>query len=254
MRVVRDWLCTILFLIAFGALMVVFDVALRVGWLLGPRAQAYVGGALQVLLVVSLRICGVRYEIERSPLIRADTPYIVVSNHQSMFDIPAFGYELFSNFPKYIAKVELSRWIPAVSFHLRTGGNAIIDRKDRDTAVKAIATLGEEVVKHKCSAVIFPEGTRARKGELQPFKPAGTVALLTRAPDAPVVPVCIDNSWRILQHRMMPIPYGIRIRAWFGDPILRRENEDPYAIVADVERQVRSAMVRLRGGKPAQAA
>jgi 1-acyl-sn-glycerol-3-phosphate acyltransferase len=247
MRKLRDWICTIPFLVAFGIVMVLFDPALRVAALFGKRTDAHVCGALQAVLVWLLRICGIRVDIERSPRVKPRTSYIVVSNHQSMFDIPVFGYELFSNLPRYIAKLELAGWIPSVSFELRHGGHAIINRKDRSSAVKVIDQLGRDILEYRFSAVIFPEGTRARSGVLAQFKPAGTVALLTQAPEVPVVPVCIDNSWRIFEHKMLPIPYGIRIRCWIGDPLPRKESEDPYAVVAEVESQIRAAMSRFRG-------
>jgi 1-acyl-sn-glycerol-3-phosphate acyltransferase len=164
-----------------------------------------------------------------------------------MFDIPIFGWQLFTNFPKYIAKVELSRWIPSVSYELRHGGHALIDRKDRDSAVKAIQQFAAQVAAGQGSVVIYPEGTRARRGQLGTFKPLGTVALLQQAPEIPIVPVCIDNSWRILEHKMLPIPFGIRLRCWIGDPIERRPGEDPYAVVAEIEAQIRAALARFRG-------
>jgi 1-acyl-sn-glycerol-3-phosphate acyltransferase len=250
LRAVKDWVGTTLFLVAFGAIMVGFDLIIRVACLIGPRANDYALGAIQVALVYALKLCGIRIEVEKSPLVKPYTSYLVVSNHQSMFDIPIFGWQLFSNFPKYIAKIELSRWVPSVSVELRNGGHALIDRKDRDSAVKAIQKLAEQVARGEGSAVIYPEGTRARGGVLGDFKPRGTVALLEQAPDVPVVPVCIDNSWRILQHKMMPIPWGIRLRCWIGDPIERRPGEDPYAVAAEIERQIRTAMARFRGEAP----
>ena len=69
------------------------------------------------------------------------------------------------------------------------------------------------------SAVIFPEGTRARHGELGKFRPRGTLALLEAAPDTAVVPVCIDESWRLLRYNLRPVPFGTRVRVWIGDPI-----------------------------------
>jgi 1-acyl-sn-glycerol-3-phosphate acyltransferase len=247
MRAVLDWIGTVLFLVAFGLIMVVFDVIFRIASLFGRRANAYVLGVLQVVLIGALRLCGTRIEVERSPRIQPHASYIIVSNHQSMFDIPVFGWQFFSNFPKYISKLELAKWIPSVSFQLRNGGHALIDRKDRHSAVKVIEKLARQIEQHGFSAVIYPEGTRARNGQLAPFKPAGTVALLNQAPHAPVVPVCIDNSWRIVENKMLPVPYGTRIRCWIGDPIERRPDEDPYAIVAQVERLVQETMARFRG-------
>src|SRR5262249_20530187 len=79
------------------------------------------------------------------------------------------------------------------------------------------------------------------------FKPAGTVALLKQAPDAQVVPVCIDESWRLMARGMLPIPVGTTLKAWVGDPIPRRADEDLYAIVADCEAQIQPAIARMRG-------
>lgn len=247
-RTLRDWACSIVFLVAFGLSMLLWDVALRAsGLLLGKRAETYVAGALQWWLFRTLRICGIRFVAEMSPLIERGRSYIVVSNHQSMFDMPIHGSIFFWNFPKYIAKTELARWIPSVSFHLRHGGHAIIDRQDRQGAVKAIEKLAREVIEEGFSPVIFPEGTRGRNGLLKAFKPAGTVALLKQAPDSPVVPVCIDGSWRLMANGMLPVPFGVTLRVWVGDPLARHPGEDPYAIVAEAERQIREAMARMRG-------
>lgn len=253
MRAILDWVGTILFMIFFGLTLVVFDVACRITFLIGPRPSHYVMGALQTVLIGVMRLAGITFDVERSPLIRPHTSYIIVSNHQSMFDIPVFGWQFFTNFPKYISKLELAKWIPAISVQLRNGGHALIDRKDRESAVKAIDKLAHEVTANGVSAVIYPEGTRARSGQLAPFKPVGTVTLLKEAPNTPVVPVCIDNSWRIMQHKMLPIPWGVRMRFWAGDPIERHAGEDPYAIVAEVERQIRATMARFRGEQPAAA-
>jgi 1-acyl-sn-glycerol-3-phosphate acyltransferase len=253
LRSLRAWACSLLFLVVFGLTMVLFDVVLRVASLFGKRPQSYVAGVLQVWLLFMLRICGGRIDVDRSPLVRPHTSYLIVSNHQSMFDMPIFGSLFFSNFPKYISKVELSKWIPSVSFHLRHGGHAIIDRKQRDAAIRAIEKLAHEVVENGFSAVIFPEGTRAKHGNLASFKPAGTLALLEQAPHTPIVPVCIDNSWRIMEHKMLPVPFGLRLRCWIGDPIARKAGEDPHAILADIERQIHAAMDRLRR-LPARAA
>lgn len=246
LRTLRDWTCSIVFAVVFALTMLVFDVALRIASLFGLRAESRVAGWAQRCLLEILRICDIRLEVDRSPSFREDTSYVVVANHQSMFDMPIYATVFASSFPKYISKVELSRWIPTVSFHLRSGGHAIIDRKDRDSAVKAIEKLGQVIERNGFSAVIFPEGTRARKGEIKPFKPAGTVALLRRT-NVPVVPACVDESWRLLEHNLFPMPFGTRLKVWIGDPIERRPGDDPYEIVAECERRIRDALGRMRG-------
>src|SRR5262249_46320882 len=155
--------------------------------------------------VWAFRICGTRVQVERSPAVRPRTPYLIVANHQSMFDIPIFGALFFTNFPKYVSKQSLAQWIPSISYNLRRGGQAWIDRSDPEKAGGAIEALAEQVCRRGVPAMIFPEGTRARRGEMSPFRPRGTLALLAAAPDTAVVPVCIDQSWRLLRHNLMPV-------------------------------------------------
>ncbi len=233
-----DWVFTIPFLIAFGATLVVFDPLQRVARLFGQRPQEHVAGALQVVLVQVFRIAGTRIEVERSPELRDGGSYLFIANHQSMFDIPILGALLYSSFPKYVSKRELANWIPSISYNLRRGGMAIIDRKDRDQATQAIRSLGEQVVSRGVSAVIYPEGTRARAGELGRFRPAGALALLDAAPETPVVPITIDESWRLLRFNLFPVPFGTRIRVRIGDPTARHPDEDPAALLASLREEI----------------
>ena len=241
-----SWLTTLVFLPVFGLVMVVFDVAQRVAYAVSPRAQEYVAGALQWSLVHAFRLTGMRLAVERPASVRPRTPYIIVSNHQSMFDIPILGSVFFSNFPKYISKRSLGRGIPSVSYNLRKGGHVLIERSDGPAAVAAIRDLGHRVAEGRCSAMIFPEGTRARRGALGPFKPAGLVALLEEAPDVPIVPVTIDKSWRLLRHNYMPVPWGTRIRLHVSEPIARRRDEDRRALVERVHDEIDAVLARFR--------
>lgn len=247
MRRLRDWLFTVPFLLSFGLILLVFDIAQRIARLFGRRPHEYVAGALQWSLVQSFRICGTRLQVERAAAVLPRTPYLIIANHQSMFDIPIFGALFFTNFPKYVSKKSLAKWIPSVSYNLRRGGNALIDRGDPDQAVDAIQTLASEVRERGVSAVIFPEGTRARRGELGKFRRRGTLALLEAAPDTPVVPVCIDQSWQLLRHNLTPVPFGTRVRVWIGDPLARLPGEDREALLMTVEDQIRAALETHRG-------
>lgn len=197
----------------------------------------------------TLRLAGTTFHVERSPLLEPGRPYLFVANHQSMFDVPLLGALLFRHFPKYVAKQELARrWIPSISYNLRRGGNALIDRADRASAVREIQRLGENEVRDRgVSAVIFPEGTRARTGVLAPFKAQGLATLMAAAPDAPVVPVAIDGSWRVVQHGLRPVPFGTRVHVRIGDPIERAPVEDPRAIAERVRQEITAALAAWRG-------
>jgi len=248
---VRSWAGTIVFLPVFALILLVFDVAQRCARLFGQRPQEYVAGALQVALVWAFHLCGMRLAVERAPGFERRGRYIVVSNHQSMFDIPILGNLLFASFPKYISKRSLGRWIPSVSYNLRRGGHVLIDRNDAPAALAAIRELGARVRAGRASAVIFPEGTRARRGELGKFKRAGTLALLEEAPAAPVLPVVIDESWRLLRHSFFPVPWGVRVYVRLGPPIARRPGEDLEALLDRVHDEMAATLARRRGGSEA---
>lgn len=233
-RRVRDWVLTIPFVIAFALTLLVFDVAGRVVRPFSLRAFENVMAALQRTLVALLAISGTRVEVERSPLIERHRGYALISNHQSLFDIPLIGSLLLRNYPKYVAKKELGRWIPSVSLNLRRGGNALIDRNERVGSVRAIKAMARNAQERDVSVVIFPEGARSRDGRLRGFRPSGTRALLTAADELPVVPVAIDGSWRLLAHNLFPIPFGTTIKVKLGDPIARIKG-DAAALTAAVE-------------------
>lgn len=246
MKRVIDWIFTIPFILGFGLILGVFEVIARVARLFGLRPMEITMGVMQRLLLSLLRLTGTRLTVERSPAIEGRTGYILVSNHQSLFDVPIFGGLLFTNYPKYIAKRELGRWLPSVSFNLTHGGNAVIDRDDPRQALRAIKDLGRECQDRSTAVVIFPEGTRSRDGQLGPFKPGGTATLFKAAPELAIVPTTIDGSWELLRHKMFPIPFGIKIRVSFGDPIARAADEDLDELMERARNEIDANLNRWR--------
>ena len=241
MRRILDWAFTIPFLIAFGFGFVFFDVVGRIVRPFSLRGFEYVMAMLQRYLMNTFRICGTRIIVERSPAIRPRTGYAVVSNHQSLLDIVMIGGLLFTNFPKYVAKKELSRGIPSISLNLRWGGNALIDRKDRSQAFRAIKAVAERAQERGVSVAIFPEGTRSRDGRLKEFKRGGTAIMLSAADRLPVVPVTISGSWRLAEKNLTPVPFGCEVRIRFGDPI-DRHPDDVDELLTTVREQIRSTL------------
>jgi 1-acyl-sn-glycerol-3-phosphate acyltransferase len=235
-------------MVAFALVLLVFEPLQWIAKAFGKRAHDWMVACLGTALVTAFRITGLRISVDRSPLVQPHTPYLIVSNHQSMFDIALLLHLFFTNFPKFVSKRELARRIPSVSYNLKYGGNCLIDRDDAGQAVDAIAELGRRVEQNGVSAVIFPEGTRARRGELRAFKAKGTIALLAAAPSTAIVPVTIDHSWRIMQSNFLPIPFGVRLRVRIDDPIARRPGEDHAVLVEDIRARIQDNLSRMRGG------
>ena len=246
---ILDWPMTIVFAVVFGLVLLVFEPIQWIAKACGKRAHDWAVACLGTALVASFRITGLRLAIDRSPKVEPRTPYLIVSNHQSMFDIALLLHLFFTNFPKFVSKRELARFIPSVSYNLRRGGNCLIDRDDAGQAVEAIAELGRRVERRGVSAVIFPEGTRARRGELKAFKPRGTIALLAAAPTTPIVPVTIESSWRLMQRNFWPIPFGVRVRVRIDDPIVRRPDEDHAALLEQIRVQIEGNLTRMRAAQ-----
>ena len=225
-----DWITTVPMLIAFGTTLVLGDIAARIARLFGMRPMEIAMGAAQRVLIWTFRISGVRLTVTRHPAVLPRQGYVFISNHQSLFDVPIFGGILFSNYPKYVAKKELANWIPLISFNLKHGGNVLIDRGNRIESVRSIKDFGTTCMDRNVSAVIFPEGTRSRNGELRDFRTAGSAMLLNAAPSLTVVPTAIDGSWNLLVNKMFPIPFGTRVNIEFHEPI-EREDQDAEALI-----------------------
>lgn len=224
MKKVLSWIVTIPFGLVFGTTLLFFDIAGRLIRPFSFRGFEWVMASLQWSLLKIFQLFGTKIIVERPADLLPATGYAIVSNHQSMLDIVMIGGILVSNFPKYVAKKELSNWIPSVSLNLKWGGNALIDRDDPRQAIKAIKEMARTAQERGVSAVIFPEGRRSKDGNLLPFKPAGARTLLKAADNLPVVPAIVSGSWRL--NKLFPFTPGATVRITFGSPIPRQSGDD----------------------------
>ncbi len=203
------YLFTPLHYLFFGLILCLFHpiqwISLRLG---GREAHKKSVDYMNLLLVGSYFILGSRIKFTNKFHLPLDRPIIFIANHQSMYDIPPLIWFLRKYHAKFISKIELTRGIPSISFNLKYGGGANIDRKDSKQAVAEILKLGERMEKYNWSAVIFPEGTRSRDGKLKQFAVGGVATLLKRCPNALIVPVAIKGSWKFVQFGSFPLSFG----------------------------------------------
>ena len=102
---------------------------------------------------------------------------------------------------------------------MRHGGSVLIDRKDPKQALPVIKGLGEYIEKNKRSAVIFPEGTRSKTGKPKEFAQSGLKILCKYAPNAYIVPISINNSWKMVKFGAFPMGLGNNLEFIIHEPM-----------------------------------
>jgi 1-acyl-sn-glycerol-3-phosphate acyltransferase len=222
-----SYFITPLFFVVFGFCLLLFH---PVQWL-AFQLFGYIGlkrmvSILNWFLMRSTNILGTTYRFTNNYILPANRPLIIVTNHQSMYDIPPIIWHMRKYHPKFVSKKELGKGIPSVSYNLSHGGSVLIDRKDGKTALLEIGKLGTYIEKYHRSAVIFPEGTRSRDGHPKPFKPMGLKMLLKKAPSALIVPISINNSWKLVRFGRFPMGLGAKVSLEVQEPIENKGNID----------------------------
>jgi 1-acyl-sn-glycerol-3-phosphate acyltransferase len=184
-----------------------------------------------------LRISGVKVHAVGLENLRRESTYVYVSNHASMFDIPAVIAGVHDDI-RIVYKKELA-YYPFWGWALAAGPYISIDRTKAKDAMKSLDEAAEKM-KHGASVLLFPEGTRTRTGKLQPFK-RGAFTLAAKS-GIPIVPLTINNSYKIMPKGSMRIrPVDIEIVV---DPPIVTTGTGSKAGELELMERVRSAIER----------
>ncbi|MBT9448365.1 MAG: 1-acylglycerol-3-phosphate O-acyltransferase [Desulfobacterales bacterium] len=152
---------------------------------------------------IVLIITGVKVRMHGLEHIDEKETYVFMSNHQSMYDIPALLGHLRVQF-RWLAKIELFR-IPVFGRAMSNAGYIEIDRANRKAAFRSIQRAARKV-QEGTSVLVFPEGSRSDDGRIKPFKKGGFVLALSSG--RPIVPVTILGSGAILPKGSLRIEPG----------------------------------------------
>jgi 1-acyl-sn-glycerol-3-phosphate acyltransferase len=182
---------------------------------------------LNFFLVGCTRLLGTRWTFQNRERIPQNVPLIFVANHQSLYDIIGIIWFLRAHHAKFVSKKELGSGIPSVSYNLRRGGSVLIDRKDPKQALPTIKGLSEYIEKHNRTAVIFPEGTRSKTGIPKKFSENGLKILCKYAPNALIVPITINNSWKMTKFGMFPLGLGNHLHYTIHEPMAVSDYDFP---------------------------
>lgn len=196
---------------------------------------------LNFFLVRVGHLIGNSYQIHGRENIPSGVPVIFVANHQSLYDIICIIWFLRKWHPKFVSKTELGKGIPSVSYNLKHGGSVLIDRKNPKQAIPTISKLGTYIENTKRSAVIFPEGTRSKNGHPKTFSSTGIKLLCKNAPSAFVVPITINNSWKINKYGFFPLGLGNKVSLTIHKPLSVKDLEIEEILLVS-EREIVNAL------------
>ncbi|MHC1702751.1 MAG: lysophospholipid acyltransferase family protein [Tenuifilaceae bacterium] len=227
------WLFFIPFLLVntifFGILAVIFST------LINQRIGSFIGGVIwsRVNAFLTPMIVSVTGKKHINPR----QSYVVVSNHQSLYDIFIIygwlGVDL-----KWIMKKELRR-IPGIGFGSEKVGHIFIDRSNSVKAIKSIDEAKKKLV-NGTSVVIFPEGTRSNNGELGPFKRGAFKIAFDLG--LPILPITVIGTKDILPSGSLNLFPG-RAKMIIHEPIEINgiEEKNGEKLITEVRARIESA-------------
>jgi 1-acyl-sn-glycerol-3-phosphate acyltransferase len=181
-----------------------------------------------------------RIQISGLENLKPDQVYVIVSNHQSLADIPLIAHLILDT--KWLAKAELFR-LPFVGWMMRMSGDVPVERSDSRKAAKALLQCAR-YLRQGISVVFFPEGTRSKDGKMLPFN-EGPFQLAIRE-KRPVLPLVVEgsgtalpkNSWLFggTQNIQLRVLEAVSVEGWNTRQSAELRDEVRVRIVQELDR------------------
>ncbi len=194
---------------------------------------------LQLAMAATRYVGGVRTKVSgyQNLLDAADGNRVIVcSKHQSTLE--TFLYpSIMTNPVAYVYKKEL-RWVPFFGWSIGRLQMVPIDRSARGDAWQRVATIGAKLMDQGKWIIMFPEGTRAARGDQRLYKSgAARLALETGAVVVPIA-AATGRCWPRKTWRFIPGEVDISI----GPALKAEEGEDAIAFMKRVETWIETEM------------
>jgi 1-acyl-sn-glycerol-3-phosphate acyltransferase len=163
-----------------------------------------------------LKTVGVRLHVTNphETTVIPGTPYIIMSNHRSHYDIPLIFVSLPGSI-RMLTKKELFK-VPLWGRGLKAAEFLSIDRHDHAQALKDLE-YAKKQMKGGIVLWIAPEGTRTRTGALGEFKKGGFMVAIQTG--AMIIPVGIKDSEKILKPGTWDFCLNQDVHITIGKPI-----------------------------------
>jgi len=211
------WLVAISIVIGLG-------IPLAILSLPDPQKRPISWGAY-IWSLALMKVAGCTLEVMGKEHIEDLRQFVLVSNHQSYFDIFTLIC-IVKGAPHFLAKKELFR-IPVFGQLLSLARVLKIDRQNPEMAVKTIKeSLNKGIINRPIA--IFPEGTRSPNGKFRPFRKKGLNILMDTG--IPFVPMAIKGTRDAMPKGRYTVKPA-RIKVKIGEPFvpgmgLRNEEKD----------------------------
>jgi 1-acyl-sn-glycerol-3-phosphate acyltransferase len=176
----------------------------------GGNVVHYIGKFWSLL---NIYLSGTRLSLIGKEKIQPQRRYIVMSNHQSLFDV----WALIGKLPlqlRWVVKGDI-RKMPLFGYALERMGHIYVDRARGKTIAQSLESAARKI-REGTSVVIFPEGTRSKDGRLQKFHRGGAVIALRSG--VAVLPVTVNGGRFVLPKDTLDLLPG-KIQVIVGDAI-----------------------------------
>lgn len=166
-------------------------IAVFFGTFVSARAGSLIGGICWSRLCSALT--PIYVVVRGRENINRKQSYVIVSNHQSHFDIfVTYGW-LYMDL-KWVMKKEL-RKVPFIGWACEKLEFIYVDRSDNQKAIESLNSAKERIV-NGTSVMFFPEGTRSKDGSMGNFKKGAFKMAVDLG--LPILPVTIKGTRKIL--------------------------------------------------------
>jgi len=239
-------LLTLWLFIAFVGYVVVYgSLVLLIGWLIEKiagkeKGKRYIEKEVARFGRNAFRVIGARVKAYNRDKVPKKGPMVIISNHQSAFDIPLVAGYVRGGI-SFIAKAEISK-IPAVAQFVKRLDGVFIERGNKLQTAGVIRTI-MRILKNGGTIMLFPEGTRSLDGELKDFK-KGSLVLPYRM-KVPIVPVALDGTKDIMvKGKLLVKPAKVKLKVL--DPVNPGEFETEEELEKYLHTLIAEALLELR--------
>ena len=206
-----------------------------VSWLANRRHWVYPWGSFGGR--AWLRLSGMRVRVRGLEHLDPNQTYVFISNHRSYLDTATlFCYT--GRRIGLLAKKELLK-VPILGYGMGYVNVMAIDRSNRARALETTRAAMDRI-RAGISFGVFAEGTRARPGQLLPFKKGGFYMAVDTG--VPVVPVAIKNTDELMGKGTgaarpgvieMVLLKPVETKGLAGDEDVRRLTERVRSLIAE---------------------